>query len=170
MERIAHWLSASGVSWTSSEAVPTGSERELESGIDRSSSTMVAVLPDLRDFNISAVQRLASENKRMASSEQLSQATLIYEQVFPVRAAVAAAGCDSRFCDSLSAHAAVLWWRVRVLVPSGAHDDCVRRGRCARACPCCPVGCRYAVTVLAARLDANHPRRHAVQEAKGAAD
>ena len=42
MERIAHWLSASGVSWTSSEAVPTGSERELESGIDRSSSTSKA--------------------------------------------------------------------------------------------------------------------------------
>ena len=81
MERIAHWLSASGVSWTSSEAVPTGSERELESGIDRSSSTMVAVLPDLRDFSISAVQRLANEEQRMANSEQLNQAAFIYEQI-----------------------------------------------------------------------------------------
>ena len=38
VERIAHWLSASGASETSSEAVPTGSEHQPESGIGRSSS------------------------------------------------------------------------------------------------------------------------------------
>ena len=85
VERIAHWLSASGASETSSEAVPTGSEHQPESGIGRSSSQMVAVLPDLREISISAVLRLANEGVRMASSEQLSQAALIYEQVILAR-------------------------------------------------------------------------------------
>ena len=85
VERIAHWLSASGASGTSSEAVSTGSEHKPESVIDQSSSQMVAVLPDLREISISAVLRLANEGVRMASSEQLSQAALIYEQVILAR-------------------------------------------------------------------------------------
>ena len=41
VERIAHWLSASGASGTSSEAVSTGSEHKPESVIDQSSSQII---------------------------------------------------------------------------------------------------------------------------------
>ena len=72
MERIAHWLSASGVSWTSSEAVPTGSEHQPESGIGRSSSTMVAVLPDPLGIYNSAVQRPTTIDSRYTSNTAAS--------------------------------------------------------------------------------------------------
>ena len=51
MERITSWLFSSGGAWTSLEAYPDGSE----AGTGWSSSTMVAVVPDLREFCVSAL-------------------------------------------------------------------------------------------------------------------
>ena len=51
MERITSWLFSSGGAWTSLEAYPDGSE----AGTGWSSSTMVAVVPDLRELCVSAL-------------------------------------------------------------------------------------------------------------------
>ena len=76
MERITSWLFSSGGAWTSLEAYPDGSE----AGTGWSSSTMVAVVPDLREFCGSAVEQLAIDNKLLANCDELSQAAYIYEQ------------------------------------------------------------------------------------------
>ena len=68
MERITSWLFSSGGAWTSLEAYPDGSE----AGTGWSSSTMVAVAPDLREFCVSAVEQMAIDNKLLANSDELS--------------------------------------------------------------------------------------------------
>ena len=120
VERIAHWLSASGASETSSEAVPTGSEHQPESGIGRSSSQIVAVLPDLREISISAVLRLASEGVRMASSEQLSQAALIYEQAFTALLDSPKALSDTQWWSACAEEAAAeaVWYYLEQRLPT----------------------------------------------------
>ena len=78
MERITSWLFSSGGAWTSLEAYPDGSE----AGTGWSSSTMVAVGPDLREFCVSAVEQMAIDNKLLANSDELTinEAANIYEQ------------------------------------------------------------------------------------------
>ena len=78
MERITSWLFSSGGAWTSLEAYPDGSE----AGTGWSSSTMVAVAPDLREFCVSAVEQMAIDNKLLANSDELTinEAAYIYEQ------------------------------------------------------------------------------------------
>ena len=81
LERVAQWFVSSGASGTSIAAVSTGPERLPETRVAQPASPMVAVLPDLREISISAVQQLAKDDSRLATSEQQSQAALVYEQV-----------------------------------------------------------------------------------------